>query len=903
MTLALKSGAIGTWDWDIIHDPYWDDRMYELYDLPRSDSLSPYQIWINALHPDDRIVAEAALQGAVRGEQDFDTEFRIIHRDGSIHFIKASGIVQRNEHGEAQRMVGINYDITERKQIESALRESEQRYATLAEASPVAIFRIDASGNCIYVNHRWCEMTGKSVQAALGMKWLDSLHLEDRDRIWIDWAEKFPQKPDDTRELYQIEGRHIRPDGTINYFYVQVVSEIDPSGSIIGYVGTLTDITERKQAEEALAKYASEIEDLYDHAPCGYHSLNAEGRFVNINQTALQWLGYTHEEIIGRQFTSIITPASCSVFYQNYSQFQERGWVKDLEFDLICKDGKIFPVLLNATAVKSANGTYLYSRSSLFDIRDRKQTEAQLRQINEQLSHANAELARATRLKDEFLANMSHELRTPLNAILGMSEGFTEGVFGDINERQEKAIATIERSGKHLLELINDILDLSKIESGKLELQLSDVSVRSLCEASVSFVRQMAFKKNIHLSYQISDYLGTIQVDERRLRQVLINLLSNAIKFTPEAGSVSLQVSFCPSAPDICFCVTDTGIGIADEDMKKLFQPFIQIDSNLNRQYEGTGLGLALVQRIATLHQGTVSVSSEVGKGSCFTVHIPYHTSDIAPRTQATTPLPSHCLPRENAQILIIEDSIPAADQISRYLNEMGMQAIVYPRGEGAAKEVQRLSPSLVILDLQLPNLSGWEVLNQIKANPKTTEVPIIIISVMDEYSTGLSQGAFAYLVKPITRNQLQATLKKLQYPQCSDARDLIVVPKPDPKSALIMLAEDNQANINTMSGYLESRGYRLVVAKNGQQAIDIALNQRPDLIVMDIQMPIMDGLETIRCIRNHQQFVNVPIIALTALAMPGDRETCLKAGANEYLSKPVKLKQLVATIQQLLQR
>ncbi|MEH2052079.1 response regulator, partial [Nostoc sp.] len=357
------------------------------------------------------------------------------------------------------------------------------------------------------------------------------------------------------------------------------------------------------------------------------------------------------------------------------------------------------------------------------------------------------------------------------------------------------------------------------------------------------------------------------------------------------------------SSSNLCFHITDTGIGIAAKEIGKLFQPFIQLDSSLNRQYSGTGLGLALVQQIISLHGGTVSVSSEVGKGSCFTVRIPYRTNDNVLTTQVTTFLPKYRLPAENAQVLIIEDSVAAVEQITRYFSEMGMQTIIYPQGEGAVEEVLRVQPALIVMDLQLPNISGWEVLNQLKTNPKTKDIPAIIISVVDERSKGLAQGAFEYLVKPITRAQLQVTIEKLHASARFDSPNLIVVPEVILDTPLILLAEDNQANIDTMSGYLESRGYRLILANNGQQAIDLVRVQCPDLIVMDIQMPGMDGLEAMRCIRNDRQFLDIPIIALTALAMPGDRETSFAAGANEYLTKPVKLKQLVATIQQLLGR
>ncbi len=441
------------------------------------------------------------------------------------------------------------------------------------------------------------------------------------------------------------------------------------------------------------------------------------------------------------------------------------------------------------------------------DLFEQLQTELSERQQAEtQLRASNQELARATRLKDEFLASMSHELRTPLNAILGMSEALQESNFGQINDRQRKSISTIEKSGRHLLSLINDILDLSKIEANKFEIELTDVSIESLCKNSILLIKELAHKKQIGIKTQLPAYLKqlNIRVDDRRCRQVLINLLSNAVKFTPEGGGVVLDVRvegvgsvgsvgsvgkgedreiLNRSGWRIVFSVVDTGIGIAPENMGKLFESFVQIDSSLSRQYAGTGLGLALVKRIVELHGGTVTVESIVSQGSCFTVSLPFTPS---------------------AEIVV-----PAS-----------VSPLVYP-----------LHPS-----------------------PEDTT---------------------------------------------------IVNPK-----ALILVVEDNEANMETMTGYLRSRGYRLMEAIDGQAAIELlsecsidpTLASCPDLILMDIQMPGMDGFETTRQIRQISACTTLPIIALTALAMPTDRQKCLDAGANEYMSKPVKLGQLVSTIETFLQ-
>jgi signal transduction histidine kinase len=435
---------------------------------------------------------------------------------------------------------------------------------------------------------------------------------------------------------------------------------------------------------------------------------------------------------------------------------------------------------------------YNQNQSAVFieiDISDRKAIEAQLEAANHQFSQANqeleratmikdemlvnmanihAELARATRLKDEFLANMSHELRTPLNAVLGMSEALLDELCGVLDERQRKAVATIAQSGQHLLALINDILDLAKIESGKLELHYEGVRSDLLLQSSLDFVRQLAHQKQIRLTPVIDPRVPQLWLDERRFRQVLINLLSNAVKFTLPGGAITLRLEQLSDPQWVCLAVEDTGIGIAPEHLPQLFDPFVQIDSSLNRQYAGTGMGLALVRRIVELHQGTVRVVSQVGQGSQFIIEGPW------------------CC-------------------------------------------VEPIDPVIV---------------------PEVPPLP--------------------------------------------ERRSPIV---PWPKR--ILLADDNALNQLLFSEYLQEEGYQVVQARNGQEALDAALGSTPfDLILMDIQMPTMDGLTTIRQLRQQSQFEHLPIIAVTALAMPGDQQRCLQAGATEYIPKPVQLKHLIHRIQ-----
>jgi signal transduction histidine kinase/DNA-binding response OmpR family regulator len=514
-----------------------------------------------------------------------------------------------------------------------------------------------------------------------------------------------------------------------------------------------------------------------------------------------------------------------------------------------------------------------------------------------ELSAANAELARTARAKDEFLASMSHELRTPLNAILGLTEALQEQTRGPLNERQLNSLKTIEESGRHLLALINDILDLSKIEADKLELQLDLVAVEALCEASLQFIKQTALKKNIEILFKLDNSLTVIRADARRLKQILVNLLSNAVKFTPQRGQVGLEVTVEPERETIHFTVWDTGVGIAPEYLSQLFKPFMQIDSSLSRQYEGTGLGLALVYRLAELHRGSVSVTSTPERGSQFMVSLPWDSS----LESSTKPEPVAVILDTSMfqKILVIEDSPVEVEHLTRYLNELNIQVVVYPQGKGVVPKVVELQPDIILLDLLLSGVSGWVVLKQLKDDPRTKDIPVIIISVVDEQSQGLALGAAGYLVKPISRQQLQYMLGRAAYLQAETQQALAVSLEVEGKvaSPLILLAEDNEATIETLADYLEDKGYRLVIARNGFEAIERAQEEGPALILMDIQMPKLDGLEAIRYIRADAHLKHIPIIALTALAMAGDQERCLAAGADDYMSKPVSLKNLVSLI------
>ncbi len=700
-----------------------------------------------------------------------DQEWIYIRKDGSDFPVSLSINALKDINQQIIGFLAIAKDISQRKEVELERQKLLQELSAFKQGlDQSAIVSItDTKGVIIYVNDRFCEISGYSRDELIGKTHrLINSGYHPSDFFKQLWRTIIQGK------VWRGEICNRTRKGDLYWVDSTIVPFLDSQGKPFQYLGIRFDISDRKKIEAELAKSEAQFRGLVEGANDVIWSFDLDGLYTYLSPQFETLFGWKPSEWIGKSFVDLVHPDDLEILIKNNHQYILGGeTAHNLEIRHLHRDGHYVWVRISATAIKNEQGTIIGRQGILSDISDRKQYEVQLQQTN-------LELARATRMKDEFLANMSHELRTPLNAILGMSEAMQEEIFGPLNQKQHQSVQTIEKSGTHLLALINDILDVAKIESGKIELNCTPTPITELCESSLIFIKQQALKKRISIQTEISPYLPNLLIDERRIRQVLINLLNNAIKFTPEGGGVSLTVKLESSTETalsnhyISFAVTDTGIGIAHENLAKLFQPFVQIDSALNRQYMGTGLGLTLVKKIVEMHGGEVKVKSTIDLGSCFAFRLP-------------------------CQDLLL-------------------------------KSPQSSQETAVNLD---PN--------------STTQV--------------------------------------------------------SEKFPIILLAEDHEANIITISRYLKAKGYQIILAENGQEAIDQAKLHRPDLILMDIQMPVMDGLEAIQRIREDSdlKLANIPIIALTALAMTSDKQKCLEAGANDYLTKPVKLSQLTSTIQQIL--
>ncbi|MEO7712090.1 MAG: response regulator, partial [Gemmatimonadaceae bacterium] len=493
------------------------------------------------------------------------------------------------------------------------------------------------------------------------------------------------------------------------------------------------------------------------------------------------------------------------------------------------------------------------------------------------LQQTNVELENASRMKSEFLANMSHELRTPLNAIIGFSEVLKDGMLGNLTDQQKGFIGDIFGSGQHLLSLINDILDLSKVEAGKMLLDLEPVAVSSLFENSLSVVREKAAARQIRLRMDAGTEVGILLADARKVKQIAYNLLSNAVKFTGEGGEVTLRARrvsreavesqsasiidlSMPSDSDgvtdfLEISVRDTGIGIAPDALERLFKPFSQIDSGLSRKFEGTGLGLAMVKQLAALHGGSVAVESTVGVGSCFTVWLPFREpTGHAVRFGVPVPVERRKIPITQRTALVVEDDDKSAQLVRVQLEAEGFTVIHASSGEEALDMAARQPLSLITLDIMLKEMDGWEVLSRLKQLPDLKRIPVVIISIVGERYKGFALGAAAVVQKPISRHELSASLA-----------DLGLLYRSSGQALEVLVIDDDPASTEIIAAALDGVATTVTRARDGTQAAELARQRAPDLIILDLMIRTLNGFDVVEALARDPATASIPIVVVTA--------------------------------------
>jgi PAS domain S-box-containing protein len=676
-------------------------------------------------------------------------------------------------------------------------------------------------------------------------------------------------------DIYELT--YIRKDGSRFPAIVSVTALRDPQDAIIGYLLIGTDNTVGKQVEAAKSLLDQRLRDQQFYTRSLIESnidalmmTDPQGIISDVNQQMIALTGRTRDELIGapcRNFFTDPDRADAAI-----GRVLTENRVSDYELTVRAVNGVETVVSYNAATFHNRDRQLQGVIAAARDVTDRRRIERALEEKNVELEHAN-------RMKSEFLATMSHELRTPLNAIIGFSEALKDGLMGPMSDTQTGYIGDIFTSGLHLLSLINDILDLTKVEAGMMTLELEVVDLGRLLKDSLSIVKDKAAAQHIALSLDAEEALGTSQLDARKTKQIVYNLLSNAVKFTGDGGRVTLQARrvpraqvgrlpgawpthgfpFAPNAHDefLEIRVTDTGIGLSAFDMTRLFQAFSQIDSSLARRFAGTGLGLAMVKQLSELQGGTVAVSSAEGVGACFAVWLPLF--EAMPRAT----LPTGAVGAEPAAVgpalaferlaLVVEDDDKAADLVRLLLEAEGFSVMRVASGEAALRVAPQHVWSLITLDLELPGMHGWELLRRLREDPAAAYPPVVVIAGVADTNEALHRGAAAGLQKPIGRAQLKSTLQQLG-----------LQPAPG-RAYTVLVVDDDPDAVEMIASFLPAPDYAVARACNGTEALVMAQRSRPDLILLDLSMPVMDGFEVVAALHRNPDTARIPIVVVTA--------------------------------------
>ena len=1053
LAIATKAGCVGIWDYDVPNNTLsWDDQMYSLYGITDNQFGGVYEAWRAGVHPDDVVRGDEEIQMALRGEKDFDTVFRVVWPDETIHNIRALAIVQRDSFGQAIRMIGTNWDITAQKQSEQAIRESETNFHSFFETIDDMIFIANQNGEIFFTNSSVFRKLGYSTEDLQQMHVLDVHPKAKRDEAQMIFGDMFAGK----RECCPLP--LVKKDGSFLPVETRVWFGMwDGKECIFGISKDLS------KEQESLQKFNK----IFDNNPALMAISSIPERvFTEVNQAFISKTGYSKEEIIGK------TSGDLGLFFQQDIQneiadkLSKTGLIYNSELKVRTKTGNILDGLFSGEIIESQGKKYfltvmvdisenkkleeeiklqnsfynivstisgnliqsnsenldaeinhslellgifnLVDRSYIFEldiakdelnntfewcadgiipeidnlqgipfsfiplwketflknehiyiqsvgdlpekrhyekeileqqgiqslvtvpmfygtsligfigfdsVNDKKEWNQQViillkiyasvlggviykKQTEALLLKARKEADTANESKSEFLANMSHEIRTPLNGVIGFADLLQKT---SLNRIQRQYAENVNTSGHALLGIINDILDFSKIEAGKMEFDFIKTDIIELVEHASDIIKYHASKKGLELLLNMQPDMPRFAVlDSIRLKQILVNLLSNAVKFT-ECGEVELKVTFVKEdaiSGKFSFSVRDTGIGINDDQQKKLFKSFAQADSSTSRKFGGTGLGLSISNMLAEKMGSKIELISEPGKGSdfFFTIETEYevgekiHTVSLA----------------EIKRVLVIDDNDNNRMILEHTFNSWGIECVGINNGLSAIKILEKSRPfDVIIVDYHMPYQNGINTIRMIREQLNLTaekQHVILLHSSSDDieiYDECKKLGVRYNLIKPVKSQELLHYLENinnkptLEEKENENVANEVTIELVNDSSPLIMVAEDVPLNMLLVTTIITQMlpNVKIVEAKNGKEAFDIAMSKKPDLILMDVQMPEMSGIEATVEIRKYEtkKACRVPIIALTAGAVKGEKEKCLSAGMDDFLTKPIE--------------
>jgi PAS domain S-box-containing protein len=840
------------------------------------------------LHPDDRdwVIAEQ-LRTKEAGEP-FRAEYRMITRDGRVRWFLDETHEIAGRDAESAYRYGYLVEITERKELEEAVREAEERYRALVEQLPLAIYidRLDELSSNLYTSPHIERMVGYTAEqwATEDDLFVRLLDPGDRDRVLAE-HEHMRASGEPLRTEYRLR----TADGGLVWVRDEAVIVTDREGNPSLLQGFMLDITERKTAEQALRDSEAELsrqkayaEELLQLSPVAIVTLDLGEQVVSWNPAAEKLYGYTKEEAVGTHLDDLLFPTEeLRQESRAVGRLADEQGLAHVISRRARKDGKLVDVeiLMVPLAVDGVRTGYLVLYHDISE-----------------LQRAREDAVAATQAKSAFLATMSHEIRTPMNAVIGMGGLLLDT---DLTEEQREFAEVIRTSGEALLRIIDDILDFSKIEAGKLELEEHPLELRACAESALDLVALTASDKEIELGCLVDeDVPVAILGDPTRLRQALGNLLANAVKFT-EAGEVILAVAAVEDCGGdlkrLRFSVRDTGIGIPTERMHQLFESFSQVDASTTRRYGGTGLGLAISKRLAELMGGRLWAESEERKGSTFHLEIVARESAAPARPSRLDGEPTIA----GKRLLVVDDNATNREILKRLAESWEMRVEVVERPSEALELVRHGDRfDAAVLDMQMPEMDGLELAREIRRYRDAKALPLLLLTSIGHLAEARGASEFsAQLTKPVKSSQLYDVLVRL----LAAGAEADSAPAGDggaKRSAAgalrLLVAEDNAVNRQLALALLRKLGYGADTVENGSEALRALERKTYDVVLMDVQMPELDGLEATRRIRRRFGSADGPrIIAMTANAMEGDREECLAAGMDDYLSKPIRVDEL----------
>ncbi len=879
--LAMAATSDCLWDWNIITNKiYYSPSYIQMLGYTENEFSRHYDSWVELLHPDDSTAALTVINQAIESKTPrYEHEFRLRTKQGNyLNILSKGGVVSQGKMGEALRILGTQADITARKQAELLLR----KLSRAVDQSPSMVMITDCNGTIEYINPKFIEITGYTLKEIQGKKPSILNSGLNSAELYKDMWQTISSGQDWMGEL-----QNKKKSGEIYWERETISPVVDESGVISHYIALKEDISARKEAEEDLRVFKRFAETSGQ----GFGITTLDGAFTYANRALSRMLGEPSVERLYKKNSLSFYPKETLARFQ--SDVLPTLKIKDQwHGELLLKNsaGTLIPTLESLFVIRDEQGVARYFGNVLTDITERKNSEQALQDAKELAEQANAS-------KSEFLANMSHEIRSPLNAVMGMTYLLQQTV---LTAHQKDYLSNILSSSQALLGVINDILDFSKIEAGHLSIEQTNFVLEEVFDTLSNLVSLQASKKGLEIIFSIDKNIPrTLVGDPLRLGQILINLTSNAVKFT-EQGQIVVSVTLSEEKNGqvlLRFSVQDTGVGIQQENVWKLFEPFTQADGSTTRQYGGTGLGLTISKQLTTMMEGEIGADSVQGQGSTF-----YFTVKLG---RAVDVLEKEFTPNidlRGMRVLVVDDNKAARETLRAMLESFSFQVSVATSGASALVELERTyngAPEccydLVLMDWKMPGMNGVEVSRIIQKNGWMTNSPTIIMVTAygreDVMKSAQQAGIEGFLVKPINPSTLFDTIIETLAPKLEEDKQSPPPLSSTPRNlqgARILVVEDNHINQRVAQEFLQSVGIDVTIASNGQLAIDAIENSSFDLVLMDLQMPVMDGYQATKMIRQDSRYQDLPIVAMTAHAMAGDRDKCLAAGMNDHIAKPI---------------